>query len=565
MALHSKRALLRRSMFGLALGGLTAGCGDGAPALCSNAECPALPLPAPGPVENTEPSGDLSASSEEALPQPATAAAFIDIEAVAYEAALGAQRSQPARLFYSLFPATQDAKERPLFVFFNGGPGYNTSAELHAFGTGPMTVPVAPPRATAVPNPDSFDQLGSLLYIDARNTGFSHLVTDDPSQDAQRLAGVTHASQNPWLDAADFARVILRVLEQNPALRNNRVVLVGESYGATRAALLSSLLFAPQRLESAAPDELVPYVDPALSAELQAHYAAVFPEVAFADLTPEVISQQFGAQVLVQPAFGMAASEPYIPDAVYTDCTPGAPMTRAAELLGTSCPPPFGSFDVNHPAMPDGFMAQVLEAGMQSMLYPAGFELRFQVHPSEVMGLAAAQRPGAFRFGQLSRAQSRALLESPEWNAQLGELPEWDRYFLQTFPESGGFNGDLELLRVGFRLFLRQLPWIKTLITDGFFDLDVPSRDLLRVLEEWRGQGLDLSASYDGAVRSTELRPGWLQFEYGPGIEVPDARRRPLVRMPLYLNSAHMITVNEGAELMHDVRDFFFSTPAGGG
>jgi hypothetical protein len=210
-------------------------------------------------------------------------------------------------------------------------------------------------------------------------------------------------------------------------------------------------------------------------------------------------------------------------------------------------------------------MDQVLDAGMQSMLEPQGFELRFQVHPSDVDGLPAAQRPGAFRFADLLRAQQKPELESLAWNAELGELPEWDRYFLQTFGERGGFTGSREDIRVGLRLFLRQLPWIKTLITDGAYDLDVPTRDLLRVLEEWRlEQGLDVTARYDGSERMGELRPGWMQFEYGQSIDVPDALRRPLVRMPLYARSAHMVTVNEGAELMHDVRDFFFEPPDGG-
>jgi hypothetical protein len=516
-----------------------------------------------GSERSSPPSPALGGAEPKSVTEPVARAAFMEIEPMDYQDALGAQHAAGARLFYSLLPAAQGAKDQPLFVFFNGGPGYDTTGILHAFGTGPTTVDIDAPQPRVVANSQGFDQLGNLLYIDARNTGFSYCLTEDPSDDAQRQAATARDSQNEWLDAADFVRVIVRVLEQEPALRSQPVVLVGESYGASRAAMALSLLFSPQRLETGAADELVPYVDPPLAAELRAHYAAVFPDLPFEELNAEVVTRQFVGQVLIQPAFGLAWADNDGDLHALSDCSPDSPMSRASAERGATCPLQLGQFDINLLEKPDGFMDSAFRAGITSMLEPDGFEARFFVPPAAVVGLPAAQRATAFRFADVAKAEQRPVLESPDWQRALGDLPTWDRYFLDVFPEPGGFDGDLAPLQNAFQLFLRQLPWVKTLITDAFFDLDTPTRDLLKVIADLQQTGhLDLSASYDAAPRAGELRSGWLDLDYGASFNLPDARRHPSVRMPLYEHSGHNVTVTQGAELMQDVRDFFVSSAA---
>src|SRR4051812_1042596 len=110
------------------------------------------------------------ASSPEASPssttsaQVATAAGFVDVPAQAHGA------NYPARMFYSLMPAETDRADRPLFVFFNGGPGGATSGGLLPWGTAPLRLSIDSEGLS--PNPARFTQLGDALYIDQRQTGF---------------------------------------------------------------------------------------------------------------------------------------------------------------------------------------------------------------------------------------------------------------------------------------------------------------------------------------------------------------------------------------------------------
>jgi Serine carboxypeptidase len=516
----------------------------------AQADCPSSP-------DRWDGSADLGSEDESNLREPTPLAAFIDLERVEYQDDDGPQESAAARLFYSFFPASEDARERPVFVFFNGGPGGSTTGVLHAFGTAPTVVATDPPRAEVISNPDSFDQLGNLLYIDTRNAGFSYSVADDPSDAAQRLEGVSDSALNAWVDAADVVRVIVRVLEQQPALRNNRVVLVGESYGGSRAALVTALLFSPRRLAGSGSDPLIPYTDPALAAELAEHFAEAFPGIPFERLDARVISRQFGAQVLIQPAFGLLASEIRFPAAALSDCSPGSPMSRAAEAQTASCPLPLGQYDVELLEKPNGFTEAAFGAAAASMLDPEGFRRRFLVSPLEVAGLPAEQRNGAFRFGDLTKATSTPALESTPWTDALGETPAWDRYYLQNWVENGGFGGRLTIqaMEGALPLFIRHLPWVRTLITDALFDLSFPSRDLLLVLDEWReARQLEVTADYDGTAG--EDRPGWLELEFGDSFALADERRHVRVRMPAYEHSGHAVTLTEGAALMQDVRDF---------
>jgi hypothetical protein len=210
---------------------------------------------------------------ESELPVPVQQVGFIELEPARYTAPLEGpeeMRSHRTRLFYSFIPAEEDAKSKPVFVFFNGGPGF-TSMLLFSFGTGPLTLSADDWAAAPLVNTHSFTKLGNLLYIDARHAGFSYSTTEHPELEEERAAAVAVGSFNTAVDGADFVRVLLRVLRQQPALRNNPVVIVGESYGGTRASVMLSLLLEPR--------ENLGYQDASLVAELDAHYEAVFPGV----------------------------------------------------------------------------------------------------------------------------------------------------------------------------------------------------------------------------------------------------------------------------------------------
>jgi pimeloyl-ACP methyl ester carboxylesterase len=233
-------------------------------------------------------------------PEVAPRTGFIELEETEYTYLYGSTaplRSSATRLFYNLIPADVGAESKPVIVLFNGGLG-STSMFLHSLGTGPFTLSESDWSAPPVANPDSLTALGNLLYIDSRQTGFSYGLANDPQDEAERWRAFDEGSLNGGIDAADFVRVLLRVLAEQPALRDNPVVLLGESAGGYRAAAMLEILLDPPRVEGEPPL----YRDASLEAELARHYAAMFGEDNVATLTTEMKARQFGWQVLIQPA-----------------------------------------------------------------------------------------------------------------------------------------------------------------------------------------------------------------------------------------------------------------------
>ncbi len=218
---------------------------------------------------------------------------FITIEPVTYylrtkSGSAGAKyKSDEARLWYSFQPADEDMAEKPLAIFFNGGPG-SASGLLLAFNTGRKSMdPVFNGGVAVGDNPHRWSSFANILYIDARNTGFSYSITGvNP--------GYTTRNFNPFLDGADFVRVLLRFLAAHPEIQANPVIFAGESYGGTRTIAMQNLLLNPGRY---AGNEGY-YTDTALADEISAHYAAVFPG---AEITPEKGAEQFGYTSLIQP------------------------------------------------------------------------------------------------------------------------------------------------------------------------------------------------------------------------------------------------------------------------
>ena len=237
---------------------------------------------------------------ESCLAVPTTAAGFIDLEAVTYTYTdlTGARVSgttTPGKIFYSFIPAISNPKDSPVFVIFNGGPAGSTTGVLFSYGTGPMTLHVDTSTQDSSPkaNPNNWAKLGNLLYIDSRQAGFSYGTAVDPTNQSQRSAGYTQDNFNFFGDAADFARVILRVLKSQPALENNPVVIVGESYGGMRTSVMLPMLLDPVSIgQSSQPD----FVDTALSQEIQAHFATIFNNEGNVPLTRARTARQFGWQ-----------------------------------------------------------------------------------------------------------------------------------------------------------------------------------------------------------------------------------------------------------------------------
>ncbi|RKP45190.1 S10 family peptidase [Trinickia fusca] len=139
-----------------------------------------------------------------------------------------------ASVFYVAYTVpTKDSAQRPVTFLFNGGPGA-ASIFLLMGSVGPKRVHTASPAATPpapyvlADNPDTLLNQSDLVFIDAVGTGFSKTVG--------RATGKRFWGVDDDLDA--FVRFIDRYLTTNRRW-NSPKFLVGESYGATRAAMLA--------------------------------------------------------------------------------------------------------------------------------------------------------------------------------------------------------------------------------------------------------------------------------------------------------------------------------------
>lgn len=139
----------------------------------------------------------------------------------------------PARLWYSFAPAQDDPANRPLLVFFNGGPGTSTTSGLFAFRTGPQWVDTDEAGMWSVEdNPNDWSSFANLLYIDPPSLGYSYYGRCD-GPDCSDACPLTLQ-----LDAAEFLLGTLMFLDRHPQMLGD-VHLVGESYGGTRAGIMT--------------------------------------------------------------------------------------------------------------------------------------------------------------------------------------------------------------------------------------------------------------------------------------------------------------------------------------
>lgn len=128
-----------------------------------------------------------------------------------------------------------DKSKRPVSFVYNGGPG-SASSYTH-MGLGPKRVLLTddgsgmPAPYSFVENGDSLLDTTDLVFIDAISTGFSRPVA---GQDPAQFYGLVP-------DATYFADFIYQYLTRNERWLSPKFLL-GESYGTTRSAQLSSVL-----------------------------------------------------------------------------------------------------------------------------------------------------------------------------------------------------------------------------------------------------------------------------------------------------------------------------------
>ncbi|MCY1063250.1 hypothetical protein OV090_00645 [Nannocystis sp. RBIL2] len=505
-------------------------------------------------------------------PELSPEAGYLDVDGVDYEIGEGdvviPMTSSPARLFYSFHPADDDPGDAPLLLLFNGGPGVSTGLIL-AGNTAPQTLgeDLGP-----VPSPAPWTALGHLLYIDARNTGFSQQSIADPSQMGLRSAELNSRNFNSYLDAADFARALLRFWDDHPALAGRRLVLVGESYGGIRASILLHMLLFPARYEQG-PGR---YRDPALAAAIAAHLAARFP--GDEPPGPDLVAGELGHLVLVQPSLAGAAQQARAGDLLEA---PGSPVHVLADSIGlefVACaakPDPCDPWANAINFVENAGRSRYDIAGSGTWLSDlfartrAGLSRRdtlaavLQVAPEAIDGLAAADRPTAFRV----RNPGDYPADAPDLADHLGALPAWDRYFLPFSVEAlDGFRGPAAIM-AGVHssdphygaLFLHDLAYARVFITDAARDLAVWGPSIAPTLELFKSVVVGVE-HVDDLPQGSE-RPGELHVQFRPDAFAgePDPGLRT-IRLAPY-DASHAVTYDRPVELRADVAAWLAEAP----
>ncbi|MEZ4449999.1 MAG: hypothetical protein R3B09_11015 [Nannocystaceae bacterium] len=501
-------------------------------------------------------------------------AGFVTVDAVDYELGAGDDAlpfsASPARLFYAFRPAEGAPLTRPLVVLFNGGPSVSTGLLLGG-NTGPWTIAGGLLGGEAIAeNPSSWASIGNLLYIDARDAGFSYGLVADPSDFEARSLEFRARNFNPYVDAADFVRVLLAFWDAHPALRGAPVIVVAESYGGIRAGILLDMMLEYEAYDGG--DR--PYRDPALVEAIEAHLAQVFgPRDAY---PAALVAQQFGRQVLIQPSVA-GASQKSAAGALFEG--PSSPMEALAIELGVDFVPcaekgigcvPYDNglaFVKSHDRSiydldaPESWLSELFDYTAESLSEPATLELLLGVAPATIEGLAGRSR------GDEGLAPFRIAADAPltdealgTLGALLGPIAPWDRYYMVYSHEANLLfrSGTLLSLDVDAddphhgRTFLRNLVHVETFMTRAEKDVAIYAPAYADALAAYPSI-VDV-AEVDEAAPLAAERPGELVVRYVdapfPGVGDGEVRR---IRAPFYAGASHSVALDAPAELLSDV------------
>lgn len=529
-------------------------------------------------------------------------AGFMAIEPITFSFDYGSHfsrlelESSQARIWYSFHAADDKSTEKPLFIFFNGGPGSATSSGLMSMYTSRYTLDNTIDSGGGdvyIPNPYPWTQLGNLLYIDARQAGFSYNIMSEfrsLNDEGVRFQEFNSQNFNPFFDGADFIRVLLRFLARHPELQSNPVVIVGESYGGMRTICMLHILLN----YTGYADGQEMYQDKALVAEIQAHFDAVFPQFQGQVVPPEVISAQFGHQVLIQPAISYGYQLEFTEELLRQ---PGSLAYQLGEEVGVPYNPSIHDdvFDfVDNVAGRDLYIYSKPQGWLGGFFGNAGTLLRYTqnltsvtgVDVTRIDGLYASARPRGYRVFDTNYDLSLlpgtptpmvkfhfldpALQEaedlsqvSGDMSAVFGALQPWDRYFLRTNYHANwafhvfnvakvrGYEVDIYHPRWGW-MFLQNVGHVNTFVTNAPLDLVVYPYAIPPSL-----------AMYDDILESLlhvehplfgEARPGYIILNYRssafPHILGLGTRT---IRFPLYAHSCHAVSLTQPEELLEDV------------
>ena len=466
-------------------------------------------------------------------------AGFLDIPSDNYAVA-GVNRNSPEhRIWYSFQPAQIMPTTKPLAIFFNGGPGSATSSLLFSFNTANKTLDPAV-TSTIAPNPQTWAQFANLLYIDAPATGFSYPLNPgnvvpppDIGIDIDRDAGI-------------FLSVITRFLLRHPALLGNQVILVGESYGGTRATLMLIYLYNYEIYNTTSTG----INDSQVLGDLQSYFST-----AFQTTTPNTtqISKIFGHQVLIEPAIVGATQN----NQQYTDEVANPqPGCIASSNLSYPCSSSSGTImatcDLDSCDMPVGWTDAQEATVAGKLTQVVNLKQALGVDPTTIEWMKASARIYAYGRDTGSVIQDNQTDMSNASNFGALQSPT-DRYFVILNDEVNvGYSGaeDWEEAggRVGDDFLLNVQAGVGTFITVAQYDQVIWSPAIPEALESLANpppgsigfqdiENLVSSVTYDGSHNTGLARSGRMSIVY----KSPSATLYPA--MPGKYLAGHVVTM----------------------
>jgi hypothetical protein len=429
---------------------------------------------------------------------------------------------------------------------------------------------------------------------------------DNPENDELRQHEFDSQNYNPFIDGADFIRVVLRFLTEHPRLRSNRVVIVPESYGGIRTIVMLHLLLYYQSYG----DGQSVFQSPDLVREIQNHYNSVFPAYRDQRVPPAIIAEQFSHQIHIQTAVSwpfqrhvgawmleqpgsrihQLAEETGVPYTAWRD-VPGhtwSPsnrdiMNHIYDYLDRINRDPYNC------DKPANFFLDFLDEASELLTTYASLNRIIGMDAAAIPQLFASARERAYKSREpnasselLSRLNDPILeqrilhnMEEPKTDGNLvsvfGGLEPWDRYFYDLNPDvSTAFSynrttfyeyfihfGETDLYG---RMFLDTVAWVHTFITNASHDIVVYNPALPEALAAHTDKLMGVF--YDREEPQGSARPGRILLAYRPS-SVPDsAVAQRSIRFPNYLKSGHAVPLTEPAEMLSDVQLWLESTGA---
>lgn len=502
---------------------------------------------------------------------------FIYLEENEYILSNRSNKSGRVKMWYNFQPADENPETKPLFVFYNGGPG-SSSALVFLYNTAKRTADQACSEKGFAENETSWTQLGNLLYIDARQTGFSYGIIDDPTNANSRSSYFSTSNFNVFADAADFIRVILRFLENHPKIKANPVIPAGESYGGTRTTALINILL---NVADYAENNRVFY-DEALFNEIARHFREIDPSITGMPSKTDVV-KQFGRQIMIQP---LVMGQKQMDAAGELLELSSSPMYTIQQETGQIYRPCGNSWncskynnainyvenadrDIYSYRRPYNWLFDYTDVGTAKMLQMPMFEEFIMNDPTKINELYAENRAaeGAFRYNSengylrnfaafdtlnkvpeiektviLARISQRNShpLSSGNLDSFFGELPAYDEYHVDLYyPITSTFYyaAVTPYSDVNGEMFLENIKTAKTFITQAEEDIVIYAKGIPEAAKSFSSvSGVD-----------TEDNSFTVHFKEGESAKVT---------FPFYPESSHSVSVNQPVKFFNDVKNW---------